>query len=105
MPVMIDRRGHVMGIAGVVVGLTAVAFAFALPSLRGSSKPVPAAAGDPNDTPFVAAAKMLDAQARALLAGDEKSWLAPVDPSRPQLRASYQARYESLRALDIVKFS
>jgi hypothetical protein len=53
----------------------------------------------------VAARKMLDAQARALLAGDENSWLAPVDPGRPELRASYRAMYESLRALDIVQLS
>jgi hypothetical protein len=103
MPVMVDasRRGHVIGIASVLVALVAVAFSFALPSLRGD-RPT---AIDPRLSPFEAATKVLGDQARALLAGDEDGWLAPVDPSQPELRATYRAMFESLRSLDVVQFA
>jgi hypothetical protein len=104
MPVMVDpprRRGHAIGIAIVVVAVVVVAFSFALPSVRGDRRPEI----DPRLSPFEAATKMLGDQARALLAGDEDGWLAPVDPGQPELRTTYRSMFESLRALDVVQFS
>ncbi|MEV6844540.1 hypothetical protein [Actinoplanes sp. NPDC051411] len=104
---MIDKRGHLIGIVSVVVALAVVAFSFALPSLRGDddgARTGPALASDPGDSPFVTASKMLDAQARALIAGDEDGWLAAVDPGQPQLRTTYRQMYVSLRALDVTQF-
>jgi hypothetical protein len=52
-------------------------------------------------TPFEKSAKVLEAQAAALLKGDEEGWLAAVDPARPKLVTRYRAMYRSLRALDV----
>jgi hypothetical protein len=52
-------------------------------------------------TPFEQAAAILDKQATALLQGDEQSWLAPVDPSRPALVARYLGIFRNLRGLDV----
>ncbi|MEV0901404.1 hypothetical protein [Actinoplanes sp. NPDC049802] len=49
-------------------------------------------------TPFEQVEKLLEAQVDALLLGDEKGWLAPVDA---QLQPRYQAIYKNLRALEI----
>ncbi len=55
-------------------------------------------------TPFESAAQALAAHAKALLAGDEKGWLAAVDPKQPKLRARYRTMYRSLRALGVSHF-
>jgi hypothetical protein len=52
-------------------------------------------------TPVEQAARLLDEQAAALLKGDEKGWLAPVDPARPKLVARYRDVYRNLRGLDV----
>lgn len=52
-------------------------------------------------TPVEQAARLLDEQAAALLKGDEKAWLAPVDPARPKLVARYRDVYRNLRGLDV----
>jgi hypothetical protein len=52
-------------------------------------------------TPFEESAKVLKAQAAALLKGDEKGWLAAVDPGQAKLLARYRTVYRSLRALDV----
>jgi hypothetical protein len=52
-------------------------------------------------TPFEQAAALLDQQAAALLKGDEKGWLAPVDPGRPALVQRYRAMFRNLRGLDV----
>ena len=52
-------------------------------------------------TAFERAADVLRVQAAALLAGDEKGWLAAVDPGQPRLRARYRAMFRSLRALGV----
>jgi hypothetical protein len=52
-------------------------------------------------TPFEHAAGVLKAQADALLKGDEKGWLAAVDPGQPKLRARYRTVFRSLRGLKI----
>ena len=55
-------------------------------------------------TPFESATQALHVHAKALLAGDEKGWLAAVDPKQPKLRARYRTLYRSLRALGISHF-
>ncbi len=52
-------------------------------------------------TPFEQAGAVLKDQAAALLKGDEKGWLAAVDPGRAALRTRYRALYASLRALEL----
>ncbi|WP_067508294.1 hypothetical protein [Actinoplanes sp. TFC3] len=47
------------------------------------------------------ARSVIDAQARALVAGDEQAFLAAVDPGQPQLQAEYQRLYDSMRALGV----
>jgi hypothetical protein len=59
----------------------------------------------PGAGPFADASRMLRGQARALLAGDEAGWLAPIDPSHPELRRQYTQMFQSLRALDVTQFS
>jgi hypothetical protein len=55
-------------------------------------------------TPFDTASAALDAQATALLKGDEKGWLAAVDPAQPKLQARYRTLYNSLRGLGVSQF-
>jgi hypothetical protein len=52
-------------------------------------------------TPFEHSANTLVAQAAALVDGDEKAWLAAVDPANRQLRARYRMMFRSLRALEV----
>ena len=47
---------------------------------------------------------MLRAQAAALLRGDERGWLAAVDPGKPKLRARYSRMFTSLRGLGVSQF-
>lgn len=56
-------------------------------------------------TPFDAATSALEAQAKALLAGDENGWLAVVDPKQPKLVARYRGLYQRLRGLDVSHFT
>lgn len=97
---MTDRRGHLIGSVIVVLALLAVAISFVLPGRRD-----PGPVDSSTDSPFESASKMLGNQARALLAGDEKGWLAAVDPGQPELITTYRSMYASLRALDIVEFA
>ncbi|WP_199512290.1 hypothetical protein [Nucisporomicrobium flavum] len=55
-------------------------------------------------TPFEQVNAALKTQAEALLRGDEKAWLAAVDPGRRKLRDRYRAMYRSLRLLGVSHF-
>jgi hypothetical protein len=68
-----------------------------------SREPVAVAQPQPTrpPTPFEQAAAILDQQAAALVKGDEKGWLAPVDPARPALVARYRNIFRNLRGLDV----
>ncbi len=52
-------------------------------------------------TPFEQAQKLLRAQAAALAGGDEKGWLAPLDPANKKMIDRYKIIYRNLRALEI----
>jgi hypothetical protein len=91
-------------VAGLVVAVLAIA-AVGVVVLWPSREPVAVAAPAPKppraSTPFEQATAVLDAQVTALLKGDEKGWLAPVDPARPKLVARYRSLYRNLRGLDV----
>ena len=55
-------------------------------------------------TPLEAANQALDRQAAALLRGDEKAWLAGVDPAQAKLRTRYRSMFRSLRSLGVTRF-
>jgi len=59
--------------------------------------PAPRPAHDPT-------AAVLRAQAAALIRGDERGWLAAVDPDKPRLRERYSRIYTALRGLGISQF-
>lgn len=63
---------------------------------------VPAAPIPP--TPLDLAGRTLDKQAAALLRGDQRAWLAAVDPKQTALRKRYADMYRSLRALHVTQF-
>lgn len=65
--------------------------------------PEPTAARTPL-TPGEAAVAALRAQAAALLANNEKAWLAAVDPGQSKLRARYSSMFRSLRGLGVSHF-
>ncbi|BCY05111.1 hypothetical protein [Actinoplanes sp. L3-i22] len=52
-------------------------------------------------TPFELAEQRLRTQGEALAKGDEKAWLAPVDPTKKTLLARYRTIFRNLRALEI----
>ncbi|MEV6602478.1 hypothetical protein AB0M36_37355 [Actinoplanes sp. NPDC051346] len=52
-------------------------------------------------TPFEQASAVLDQETAALLKGDEKGWLAAVDPSRLKLVARYRSMFRNLRGLGL----
>jgi hypothetical protein len=68
-----------------------------------AAEPEPTAEQTPL-TPSDAANAALEAQATALLAGDEKGWLAAVDPGQDKLRSRYRAMFRSLRGLGVSHF-
>ncbi|MEV6596326.1 hypothetical protein AB0M36_05590 [Actinoplanes sp. NPDC051346] len=55
-------------------------------------------------TPTESVRAALDLQAQALLSGDEKAWLAVVDPKLPKLQARYRTMFRSLRTLGVSHF-
>lgn len=55
-------------------------------------------------TPFEAAKHALERHSEALLRGDEKAWLAGVDPARSKLRTRYRSMFRSLRSLGVTRF-
>ncbi len=90
-------------VAAVVVAALGVSTGVVL--LRPEGQPpavAPVATPPPRAlTPFERATEALQAQAAALMKGDEKGWLAAVDPAEPKLKTRYRALYASLRALDL----
>jgi hypothetical protein len=59
------------------------------------------AAGAPRPSLFDRASLMLQNQAQALLAGDEKGW---IDAVAPALRVRYRTMFRSLRGLGVTRF-
>ena len=55
-------------------------------------------------TPFEQAEAVLGLQAAALLKGDEKGWLAAVDPANSKLVARYRLMFRNLRGLGVSHF-
>jgi hypothetical protein len=76
----------------------------ALPAAGAPAAPATASAAKA-PTPFEAVQEALAAQAGALLRGDQRGWLAAVDPDQPKLQARYRRMYRSLRALRVSHFT
>jgi hypothetical protein len=51
------------------------------------------------------AKRALDDHAAALVRGDEKGWLAAVDPQQPELREQYRRTFANLRQLGVTAWS
>jgi hypothetical protein len=107
------RRGRSLLIGGalaLVAALTVGAGAYyvdrvplSLDERAVAAEPEPTAARLPL-TPGDAANAALEAQAAALLAGDEKAWLDAVDPGQAKLRSRYRSMFRSLRGLGVSHF-
>jgi hypothetical protein len=69
--------------------------------VRGPAAAPPAVAPPPVPAPLDLVRQVLDLQASALHRGDERGWLAVVDPGQPALRRRYQDLYRTLRALRV----
>ncbi|MFI7602856.1 hypothetical protein [Actinoplanes sp. NPDC049681] len=99
-------RGLLVGgalalVAALAVGAGAVYVANREP--LGAEAAVPPAHALPL-TPFEQVNALLKAQATALVRGDEKGWLAAVDPAQPKLRTRYRSMFRSLRGLGVSYF-
>jgi hypothetical protein len=104
-----SRRTRILVAAGAAAGVLVAgvlvlqphrqpgAAAVAAPSAPVASSAVPAG-------PYDQAVGVLNAQAEALLHGDENAWLAAVDPARAALRARYRTIFRNLRGLGVTGF-
>jgi hypothetical protein len=63
------------------------------------------AAKDTSTTPYEQIVTTLTAQAAAITHGDERGWLAAVDPGQPKLRARYRSMFRTLRGLGLSDFT
>jgi hypothetical protein len=61
--------------------------------------------GQANVGSWPEAKKALDDHAAALVRGDEKGWLAAVDPERPELLEQYRRMFANLRELGVTAWS
>ncbi|MFI7603270.1 hypothetical protein [Actinoplanes sp. NPDC049681] len=95
------RRPSVAVVAGLIVAV--LALAGGVVACLTSSEPAALAKPTPSRaaTPFEQAAAVLDQQAAALMKGDEKGWLAAVDPGRPTLVSQYRSMFRNLRGLGV----
>lgn len=107
-----QRRGHGLRVAAAVTFAAALVGGAGLVYVNRDSLAERAAAAMAQPTakahpltPFEAAEATLDAQAQALLRGDEKGWLAALDPSQSKLRTTYRSMFRSLRAIGVSRFA
>ena len=101
------RPGPLAGVlalvAALAVGAGAIAVAnhepldTAAEAARPTAKPRPL-------TPLELANQALERHSEALLRGDEKAWLAGVDPAQAKLRTRYRWMFRSLRSLGVTHF-
>jgi hypothetical protein len=94
----------------ILVAVLAIVGAVLLRGPRDEPRGTPVAAADPPSaapiplTPYETMVGVLKDQAAALMRGDERGWLAAIDPGQPKLRAQYRNMYLSLRGLGISHF-
>lgn len=91
--------------AGVLLLALSACSSAGAAAVRASAAPSAPEYSAPPQMAYEKAKPLLAEQARALLAGDEQKWLAPVDPGRPELVARYRTMFESLRALGVANFN
>ncbi|AGZ38577.1 hypothetical protein [Actinoplanes friuliensis] len=110
-PVRRRRRGLLVGGALTLVAALAIGAGVVYVVNRDplAEKAVAAAVDAPAKvipaTPFEAANATLKAQADALLRGDEKGWLAALDPGQSKLLTTYRSMFRSLRGLGVNHFT
>lgn len=104
-------RGLLIGAALTLVATLAVGAgvvyvnraSLSLNERAAAAGPEPTAAKTPL-TPGEMVSAALRTQAAALLANDEKGWLAAVDPGEAKLRTRYRSMFRSLRGLGVNHF-
>jgi hypothetical protein len=72
--------------------------------VSGAPSPTPTAA-TPSPTPANTLNELLTTQAAALMAGDEKAFMATVDPAAKHAMTAYRQLYRNLRALHVAFWS
>ncbi|MEV6631469.1 hypothetical protein AB0M54_12035 [Actinoplanes sp. NPDC051470] len=94
------------GVLALAVAVSTGIIAFAPGRSEPSTAPVPAAeaGAKPPATPFEQAEASLQQQTAALLKGDQKGWLAAVDPKSRMLQSRYRTMFTSLRGLGVSQF-
>jgi hypothetical protein len=97
------------GVLALAVAVSTGIVAFGPLRAEPSAGPVPAVKAAEAETkkpatPFEQADSALAQQAAALLKGDEKRWLAAVDPRNTKLVARYRTMFRSLRGLGVSHF-
>ncbi|BCJ43834.1 hypothetical protein GCM10010168_91230 [Actinoplanes ianthinogenes] len=98
------KRSHTTGILAALAAVLLAAAAAAVIFWPDRDETAKAdAAGKPTRpaTPFESALEALHRQAEALVKGDEKGWLAPVDPANKALVTRYRTMFTNLRSLEI----
>lgn len=108
----LSRRTAVVtgGVLALAVAVSTGIVAFGPVRSEPSAGPVPAVRAAEAEvkkpaTPFEEAEAALGMQAAALLRGDEKGWLAAVDPGNRKLVARYRTMFRSLRGLGVSHFA
>ena len=114
------RRRWPIAVAGVVVIAVAAAITVVLTdggsgsgkqqnaAATTSARPATSASPTASEAPTFDPTNLqmvLDAQSKALLSGDEKAFLAPVDPTAKSAVTAYQRMYHNLRAMHVKVFS
>lgn len=104
-----SRRTRPVLLGGVlilvaVLAITTIGVLVRRPHSPPPGTPAEAAVPSAVPTPVELMQALLKAQTAALLRGDERGWLAVVDPGQPKLRAQYRTLYRSLRALGVSQF-
>ncbi|MEV6305062.1 hypothetical protein AB0M02_37010 [Actinoplanes sp. NPDC051861] len=88
-------------VAAVVMVAGGVAAVIFWPEREKPATAVPESAPTRPPTPFEESLALLQTQAEALSGGDEKGWLALVDPKQPKLVTRYRMIFRNLRALGV----
>ncbi|MFI5934811.1 hypothetical protein [Actinoplanes sp. NPDC051494] len=103
-PARSGRRALTGGIFALVAALILAGGALYVANRNQLAAPAEAAENPRPRTPLEAADAALNLQAAALVRGDEKAWLAAVDPGQPKLRTRYRSMFRSLRTLGVSAF-
>jgi hypothetical protein len=94
-------------VAVSLIGVLVLAAGGALYWIHLKTMPTPYVSTQADTTPRTAQGRaqlVLDAQAKALVAGDERSWLSAVDPAATATVSFFRQRFTTMRGLDVSQF-